>query len=89
MLRIFPAVLQALPSIDFGFTATEMAMSVPDCGDSGAGIEIGSIPVSAVAPIEAAWQTMHIGAPNGTYEVDIFPGTRGVGTFDVDPIKGN
>lgn len=77
MLRIFPAVLQALPSIDFGFTAAEKAMSVPDCGESGAGIEIGSIPVSAAAPIEAAWQTMHIGAPNGTYEVDIFLGTSG------------
>jgi hypothetical protein len=76
MLRIFPTVLQVLPSIDFGFTATETAMLVPDCVDSWAGMEIGRIPVSAAAPIEAAWQTTHIGALNGTYEVDVLLSTH-------------
>lgn len=67
MLRILPAVLQVLPSIDFGFTESETATLATNWGDSGSETEIGRIPVSTAAPIEAPWHTMHIGALNGTH----------------------
>ena len=78
IFRICPILLQFVPPIDADwFTLCEKVTGT--CGlKSISGAVIGKIPVSAAAPTEIVWHTIHISTNDGTYASNTLANSLGI-----------